>query len=419
MPDLLLPPGVRYTCIRCGACCRTLEVTLSDAERERLAAHDWTAALSDYTPQGYIAPIPRARGKQTWRLRPLPSGACRFLDGEGLCRVHAVLGYKAKPFAGRLFPFTFTVTPIGVFVGVRFNCPAVVRGKGPALESQRHDIQRLFDEYARLYKPPVEAERVRYHGRFELAWHDIVRLEDQLLAFLLTRELPISRRLLACHRLVHRFLGEAGQSPEGERVGVEPDEILAEAALPASAAEMSRMEGALLRLLAATFLGAALPSFREMSFGGRVKHRAANLGLRLRLAFGRGAVRLPGLDADIRVAEIPSVAAEPLDAPTALMLERYFVAKLASQSFFGGAFFGRSFVAGIDFLAAAYRAILWLARAHALAADRTRVAPDDVDYAIRRVDYGFNYAPAFGGSLDRLRAFFFRHWGTEEKLLGG
>ncbi|MFW6161824.1 MAG: YkgJ family cysteine cluster protein, partial [Planctomycetota bacterium] len=114
MPDLLLPPGIRYVCIRCGACCRSLEVTLTEAEHERLAAHDWSAEQPDYAPDRYFARLRGARGKQAWRLRPLPSGACRFLTDEGLCRVHAALGYQAKPFAGRLFPFTFTVTPVGV-----------------------------------------------------------------------------------------------------------------------------------------------------------------------------------------------------------------------------------------------------------------------------------------------------------------
>ena len=418
MPELFLPPGVRYACIRCGECCRSLEVTLTDSEHERLAAHEWPAELPDYSPDRCFAPVPRARGKQTWRLRPLPSGACRFLADDNLCRVHAALGYGAKPFAGRLFPFTFTVTPIGVFVGVRFNCPAVVRGKGPELEKQRHDIQRLYNEYARLYNPPVEAERVRFHGRNELAWPDVVRLEDQLLAFLLTRDLPIGRRLLACRRLVDRFVHGASQSDDGQRVGVEPDEVLARAAsATGQGVSLSGMERSLLRLLVATFLGATLPSFRELSVWRRMGTRLSSVGRRVRFAFGRGRVRLPGLDAEVPVGEVATVEAGPLDVPTTQMLERYYVAKVASQGFFGGAFFGRSFADGVDFLASSHGVILWLARAHALAAGRRRAEADDMDYAIRQVDYGFNYAPAFGGGLDRMRSFLFRHWGTHEKLL--
>jgi len=418
MPDLLLPPGVRYACIRCGACCRTLEVTLTDAEHERLAGHDWSGELPDYAPDRYFARRRGVRGKQTWRLRSQPSGACRFLTDDGLCRVHSVLGYKAKPFAGRLFPFTFTVTPIGVFVGVRFSCPAVVRGKGPELEKQRHDIQRLYKEYARAYGPPMAPERVRFHRGLELSWHDVVRLEDQLLAFLLAQHLPVARRLLACRRLVHRFLKEASGSADGERVGVEPDEILAEAAVAQPEGNgLSRIEGALLRLLTAAFVGVAPPSFRELSMGGRLRVRLGNVGRRLRMAFGRGRVVLPELPEAVPVSDATAADGGELDMPTEAMLERYYVAKVASQGFFGQSFFGRSFVEGIDFLASSYGAILWLARAHAVAAGRRRVAADDVEYAIRQVDHGFGYSPAFAGGLDHARAFFFRAWATQDRIL--
>jgi len=419
MPKLFLPPGVRYTCIRCGECCQSLEVTLTDAEHERLAARDWSAHLAGTTPDDLFAPMPRPRGLQTWRLRPLFTGACRFLGDDNLCRVHAALGLEAKPFAGRLFPFTFTVTPIGVFVGVRFNCPAVVQGKGQELEHQRRDIERLFDEYVHLYRPPCEPDHVRFSARFALGWRDVVRLEDQLIAFLLARDVALPRRLLACRRLVRGFVAEATGSQDDERVGVEPDAILAEAShADPTATELSGIEHALLRLLAATFLTPTLPSFRELSLAGRTRTRLANVACRLKLAIGRGRVALPGIDATVAVREVWGVEAT-LDTTATSMLERYMVAKVASQGFFGGAFFGRTFTQGIDFLASAYGATLWVARAHALAAGRSATHADDVEYAIRQVDYAFSYVPTLGGGLDRLREFFFRGWGTQEKLLGG
>ena len=162
MPRLILPPGIRYECIRCGRCCRTLEVTLTEAEHAALAGHAWAAESPELTPRRLYARIRRPRGKQTWRLRPEPGGACRLLTEDGLCRVHAELGLAAKPYAGRLFPFTFVRTPVGTYVGVRFNCPAVVRGIGPPLEERRGDLRRLLDEYVRTYAPPAAERRVRF-----------------------------------------------------------------------------------------------------------------------------------------------------------------------------------------------------------------------------------------------------------------
>jgi len=419
MPELFVPPGIRYVCVRCGQCCRTLEVTLTQAEHDRLAAHDWSGELADWAPDRVFAPLPRARGRQVWRLRPLASGACRFLTHDNRCLVHATLGYGAKPFAGRLFPFTFTLTPLGVFVGVRFNCPAVARGKGPELETQRHDIQRFYEEYARLYDPPCAPERVRFHAGFELSWGDVLRLEHQLLEFLLARQLDLARRLLACRRLVRRFLVAAASRTDGTRVGVEPGEVLAEAAAaaPQGAQGLSATERALARLFVATFLGATLPSFRELSAAGRTRVRLANVGRRLRLAFGRGAAALPGIEGAVPVADVDGADALPLDVPSTRMLERFYVAKIASQGFFGQALFGRSFVQGVDFLAASYPAVLWLARAHAMAAGRSGAGADDIEYAVRTVDHGFGYVPAFGAGLDRTRAYLFRVWGTLDRLL--
>jgi hypothetical protein len=416
MADLFLPPGIRYTCIRCGECCRSLEVTMTEAEHACLAAHDWAREVAGYTPDAFFARIRRPRGKQVWRLRPEPGAGCRFLTQENLCRVHSALGAAAKPFAGRLFPFSFLVTPVGVFVGVRFNCPAVVLGKGPPLEDQRRDIERLYAEYAHTYNPPREAERVRFFGRQELAWRDVLRLEDQLLAFLLMERLDLPRRLLACRRLVRAFAAQAAGARGGQRVGVDPDAILAEVSGDLGRPRLSAMERVQMRLLAATFLGATLPSFRELPAAGRARARLGNLSRRFRIALGRGRIVLPGAGESVALGELGSVEVAP-DAAATAMLQRYLVAKIASQSFFGAAFFRRSFAEGLDFLAAAYGAVLWLAAAHALCGGGRRVEAGDVAYAVQQVDYAYNYLGEFAGGRERLRGLLFWHWETAEKVL--
>ena len=106
---------------------------MTEPEHARLVAHDWSRGIEGYSPERVFARVRRARGRQTWRLRPHPGGSCRFLGADNLCQVHSALGFAAKPFAGRLYPFTFVITPVGAFIGVRFACPAVVRGEGPPL----------------------------------------------------------------------------------------------------------------------------------------------------------------------------------------------------------------------------------------------------------------------------------------------
>jgi lysine-N-methylase len=391
---------------------------MTEAEYRTLAAHDWTEHDAGLTPERLYAPRRPPRGSQVWRLRPLPSGACRFLTDDGLCLVHATLGLAAKPFAGRLFPFTFLRTPVGVFVGVRFNCPAVVRGIGPALEEQRPDIERLYREYDSTYGVPEAGERMRFFGRYELGWDDLLRVEEQLLDFLRDREFDLPRRLLACRRLVRQFVGGAVRGGDEGRIGAEPNAILG--ALRHDVFEIKRLSGMerrMVRLLVATFLGARLPSFRERSLPGRAAVRMGNLGLRMRMAARAGRVTLPEVDERVPIRAVSQVPLTELDAESELMLTRYFTAKVASQRFFGPALFDRSFAEGLDLLIASHAAILWLAAAHALAAGRRRPEPDDVAYGIRHVDYGYNSLGQFGGRLDRLRAMLFWHWETPEKLM--
>ncbi|NQT85935.1 YkgJ family cysteine cluster protein [bacterium] len=418
MPDLHLPPGLRYSCIQCGECCRTLEVTLTDDEHGRLAEHDWQEGLPDYEHDRYMAPMPPTRGRQTWRLRPLATGACRFLADDDLCRVHAELGYGGKPFAGRLFPFTFCPTPVGVFVGVRFNCPAVVRGEGMPLEEQRRDIARLYKEYARVYSPPRAPEQVQFFGRMALGWRDVLRIEDQLRAFLLMTDLPFPMRLLACRRLTRRLVGASLASDADAKIGADPDAVLSELALTVSKIRRpGPTERVLLRLLSAAFLGAVLPSFRELPFHRRLGVRLGRLLGRARDAVGMGRLPLPGTGASAPLRDIARVDVCNLDAASTDMLTRYFVTKLSSQSFFGLSFFGRSFAEGIDFLACTYGVLMRAAAGHAILAGRTAVTDDDVEYAIRQVDYGFNYLGEFGGFSERIRSILFWQWGTPEKVL--
>ena len=410
MAEVFLPPGVRYECVQCGECCRALEVWLTDAEAERVRGAQWPPEIG---PPANLTRKLRGKGPHRWRLRPLPDGACRFLTTDNLCVVHQRLGYAAKPFAGRLFPFSFVLTPIGTFVGVRFECPSVVRGVGRPLDELRPHIRRLLDEYVRTYSPAREGPRVRFFGRYELSWRDILRLEDQLLAFLNDRNLSVREGLLAGLRLVRRFASEAIRGGEGRRIGVDPGEALAHA----QAGEPTATERVLARLLAASYAGATPHAYREWPFLQRMGWRLRGPARRLAIAVGLGAVSLPRLGRRVLLKEIREVAVGKMEPDSEAMLRRYYVAKVASQGFFGLGCFGRSFAEGFDALATSYWVVMWLARASALAHGRIKPKADDLEYAIRTLDHSYNHLPEFRGARERVRSALFWNWRTSEKLL--
>ena len=204
-------------------------------------------------------------------------------------------------------------------------------------------------------------------------------------------------------------------------MGIDPDEILAEVRRGVGARHASPQLGALervmSRLLVATLAGASLPSVRELSLVRRTGIRLSNVRQRLLMALGSGRLVLPGLPEPIPIREVGRIDADSLDAASASMLERYFVAKVAGQAFFGRSFFRRTFAVGLDFLVTSYGPILWLASAHAVAGGSRRLGADDIEYGIRQVDYGLNYMPTLGGFTERMRAALFWHWDTPEKLL--
>jgi len=404
MAELFIPPGLRYECVQCGECCRALDVWLTDHEARRLTQADWPDALVERR---------RGRGPQRWRIRPRADGSCPFLTPDNLCLVHQRLGYGAKPFAGRLFPFTFVLTPVGTFVGARFECRAVVRGLGRPLDELRPRIERLLDEYVRTYSPAREGPRVRFFGRYELSWRDVLRLEGQLLAFLNDQNLTVREGLLAGLRLVRRFASEAIRGGEGRRIGVDPGEALT----PSDAGEPSATERVLTRLLAASYAGAAPHAYREWPFSRRVAWRLRGPARRLAMAIGLGKASLPNLERPVPLREIRGLAVQDLDPDSETMLRRYYVAKVASQGFFGLGCFGRTFAEGFDALAAGYRVAMWLAGASALAHGHSKPGADDVEYAIRTLDHSYNHLPEFKGARERVRSALFWNWRTSEKLL--
>ena len=410
MAELFIPPGLRYECVQCGQCCRALDVWLTDPEARRLTEADWPEPLG---PPGTLVERRRGRGPQRWRIRPRPDGSCPFLTPDNLCLVHQRLGYGAKPFAGRLFPFTFVLTPVGTFVGARFECRAVVRGQGRPLEDLRPQLQELLEEYVRTYSPPREGPRVRFFGRYELSWPDALRLEDQLLAFLLDERLGVREGLLAGLRLVRRFAAEALRGGEGRRIGVDPREV-AEEATPD---RPSATERVLARLLVATFVGASPHGYREWPLWRRLAWRLRGPLRRLAIALGRGRTRLPEIPRTVALGELRDVATARLGPESEAMVRRYYVAKVASQGFFGLACHGRSFAEGFDALAASHWVLRWLAAASALAGGRREPAAEDVEYAIRTLDHSYNYLREFRTARERLRSALFWNWRTSEKLL--
>jgi Fe-S-cluster containining protein len=155
---LIIPPDLRFSCHRCGACCRDFSVGLDPGEAERIARHDWTREGERFR-DGFVLRTEDEAGKAEDELRKRPDGSCVFLDDDGLCLVEKRLGREAKPRICRKFPFVFVSAPDGPRACVSVECVSRWRSleDGAPVEAARGELAALLARSS----PHLARSRVR------------------------------------------------------------------------------------------------------------------------------------------------------------------------------------------------------------------------------------------------------------------
>jgi lysine-N-methylase len=144
--EFVTPPGVRFTCTQCGDCCRTWNVPLQPAERERIQRLDWTGREPDLVDASVSVSTQGPGGAPAIRLHRRDDGSCVFLGARNQCRIHEHFGADAKPLACRLYPFGFKAIGSRVAVDVAFSCRAVSEGRGAPVAPDELEWTRLANE---------------------------------------------------------------------------------------------------------------------------------------------------------------------------------------------------------------------------------------------------------------------------------
>jgi len=338
---LVVRPGLRFTCHRCGVCCRTSTVGLDPGERERIEGHDWTREGERFRA-GFAVPGTDPWGRARDDLRHGPDGACIFLDRDGLCLVEKRLGREAKPRICRKFPFVFVAAPGGERLAVSVECASRWRSlrDGEPVGAQWGDVV-----FARERSEPHHVKwRVQAapNGRL-LAPEEYAALERRLRA-----DVEVERPILetiralaaappaafeaALERTLRALVETAGRdTEEGEHLRAVAEEMLAAGPTAwvdvLAAADAARDGAWFLREMLASGLDEALPG-RDPTAADGVGHMIA--GVVLAAALGRRYARLgsgPGLPAAGPAAAAASAALPPvgwlnLGARTASMFLR-------------------------------------------------------------------------------------------------
>lgn len=417
--SLTLPTIQNWSCHNCGGCCRQHAIEVTEEERQRILAQEWTA--NDGTPTGdalleWHAGPPWAK---RFRLSHQADGACVFLNEQGLCRIHAKYGESAKPLACRIYPYAFHPAGKQVTVSLRFSCPSVVANRGRTMSHNRDEIKQLAravvpDGHERTPPPAVSA-------RDQVDWPDFFRFVNAIDDELTTAGDSITvklQRILFWLNLVEQSRFDKLSGPRlSEFLDIirqaARDEIhlLTEGREPMTDAPSSlgRMQ---FRLLTAQY--ARRDTAADLSSGWRGRWRL----FRAATKFARGTGNVPSLQPVFR--EVPFESLEPsfgFPAESEALWTRYFRVKVQGLHFCGPAYYDVPLVEGFQSLALILSATLWIARWLAASQNRTQISHEDVSQALTISDHHHGYSPIFGSYGFRKRVRMLAQMGEIPKLI--
>lgn len=405
LPVRSLPVLQNWDCQGCSACCRHYQVSVSAEERKRIESQGWE---NDPELRG-VPFFVRTGGwfSRSYRLNERADGACVFLGADNRCRIHSKHGSAAKPLACRIYPYSLVPAGDHWKLGLRFACPSAAQDRGRPLADHLGD--------AREYGGMLEAEwgladnlgpPPPLKGSQSVPWNDLFRIIAAISKALANPEDAMERRwrkvlFVASTLRKARFDGKG--DPKKQVTGGRLSELLhilveaSEAETPSAeeAPEPSWVGRMVFRPLLALYArkdtgpdrGVAQSSFQGRLFSG--------------MQFARGSGAVPRVHAEIPTATFAD-GEKPLGAlseRSTTLLTRWARVKVESGQFCGPTNFGLGVWDGLETLAAAFAAAMWLAR---ILSAGGRPIDDAMTLAVQIVDDNFGFNKLLGSARQKV-----------------
>ena len=398
MPNL---PWQKYSCHGCGDCCRDFTVQLRERDLKKLSSQGWAERFGTEVVQSF-------RGQSY--LSRKDDGSCVFLNGEGLCKIHAEFGFSEKPIACQVFPFNIAPDESGVRVGLNFLCKSVQRNEGSALGTHQKDIRRFVQAIPELSRPAPDP--LLASGETTASRSEITKLVDCLDQWLSRPDLEFLEKLDGL-AFIATCLGDATLTTvRNERFSELLDtlfSVLQEELRLQPIASPSRRQERLLRQ--AVFTRTEDP--RIGTGKGRFRSTVSQLRRNRAMRLGRG--RTPFLTAELpsgvdfrAVAGVAGCEDSPDLASIAELFTRYLRATLHAGRAWGSAYYGWSVTDGLQAVVLNTACILWIAKLSSASESRTVALLKDYQLAIGRVDRQAGRAPWLGNPVERIRLNYLR-----------
>lgn len=414
-----IPAFISYGCVRCGSCCVRFDITFTPDDYDRLKTYPWAQYFPRLAGRTLFEPC-RQGGATVYRFPHDPqSGRCVFLEDDR-CLIHHKMGLHKKVYACQCYPYTFAVTPTGIYLGVRFDCRGMGQEGAPALMEDCKNIEWL----ARAF--PAQTTQLDYGKQMFLkravrrTWDELLEVESLFMGLFVRRDAPIRRRVLAAALLVdHLSRPDVSElTPEEflDVCNVMVDACWDNAAHYQSSRSGERTGRALGRQLLSDLLLQAPALYRDWSPGRKLRFRFGTFWHRIRFALGLGVLASEETP-PVPIRAVEQCRLEPDDTSTQFVAT-FLAAKLFGKNYYGPLFYDYPFLDGLAVLIAVYAGIISLARANAVARGETEaLRMEDVGTAVRVIDYRYGALRMFGMAPARLRASLLRAEGVLPGLL--
>ena len=385
-----------WDCQGCSACCRQYHVSVSAEERARIEAQGW-AKEPEFAG---VALFVRSGGwfSSEYRLNHQPDGACVFLGPDNRCRIHTRHGSAAKPLACRIYPFSLVPAGDHWKLGVRFACPSAVEDRGQPLSGHLAEAREYAAALEAQSSPGAVAGPPPLLQRGQsVTWGDFARITTALSKMMAEEEETIERRWRKVLYVVETLRAarfDGGGDPKKAVTGGRLSELLyvlgeaAEEEVPDFPDELPR-PGWVGRTVFRPLV--ALYSRKDTGPDRGPAQRSAVSRLISAMQFARGVGSVPRTSAPMpqaTFADTDRPFGELSDEAEGL-LARWARVKIESGQFCGPTNFGMMVWEGLESLALAFTAVMWLSRVMRAGG---RSVEDAIAMAVRIVDdnFGFN-----------------------------
>jgi len=385
--ELVFPPEVRFTCSRCGDCCRGWHVMLGPGEAERLEALDWSGVAPELAGVSPGGPVPGEPRSGRLALARRADGACVYLGSENQCRIHETFGEAAKPLLCRLYPFGFFAVGERVAVDVSFSCRAVSLDQGEPLS-------RRVPEWTRLLKDaPVVQKLHKFSKKYEIEGDLLWELEHHLVSILSDEGLSLLDRLRAVFEF-NRLATTSDPRTEAARTlrdvlakGI-PRQIRERPIEPGSERMDKTGRAVFFHLL---FLSLNPTPDELFAMSGKAREREARFRVQRAdgYKFPDAHPLVDNREQRMTYGDVVRVESSFVLGRGSELFARYLRAKILGQRFMREADAEIPFVEAVPRLLLLFPIAVWTAKAIACERGAASVADDDVRSALRLVDRSY------------------------------